>query len=65
MTNPGQNNTSLLRRIVRDVLVVLLAEVVIFGLAWCLSARGRAVLAQIFRRKRPDDADATTTTIDV
>ena len=62
--NPGQNNSPLLRRIVRDVLVVLLAEVVIFGLAWCLSARGRAVLARLFRRK-PDGADATTTIIDV
>jgi hypothetical protein len=64
MTTPGQNNPSLLRRIIRDVVVVLLAEVVIIALAWCLSARGRAVLARMFRRKRPEET-TTTPIIDV
>ncbi len=47
----SQNRPLLLRRLMRDVVVVLLAEAVIVALAWCLSPRGRAALSRLFRRK--------------
>ena len=51
-----------MRRILRAVLLLVLAEAVTVGLAWCLSPRGRSFFAHLFRRRRPDN---NATTIDV
>ena len=62
MSHLGPNRQSSLRGIVRDVFVLVLAEAVVLGVAWCLSRQGRSMLAQLFRRKR---ADTQASTIDV
>ena len=51
MTPPGQSQSTLLRHVIRDVLILVLAEVVVLSIAWCLSARGKAWLGRIFRAK--------------
>ena len=51
MRNLGQNRPGLLRRILRDLLALVLAELLVVGLGWCLSRRGRSVLAALFRSK--------------
>jgi hypothetical protein len=51
-----------LRRILRAVFLLVLAEAIAFGLAWCLSAQGRSFFAHLFRRRRPDN---NPTAIDV
>ena len=48
---------------VRDVFVLVLAELLALGLAWCLSAQGRAVLARLFRTKRTAHGGTPATTI--
>ncbi|MEI7940326.1 MAG: hypothetical protein WCK27_26895 [Verrucomicrobiota bacterium] len=63
MTSPNPNRPRRLRSIVRDVVVLVLAELLALGLAWCLSAQGRAVLARLFRTKRPADGGPHTTSI--
>ena len=62
MTNLGERRLRLMRRILRAVLLLVLAEAVTVGLAWCLSPRGRSFFAHLFRRRRPDN---NATTIDV
>lgn len=61
MTKLGQNRSRRLRGMVRDVFVLVLAEVVVLAFAWCLSPRGRSMLARLFRGSRPDNSP----TIDV
>ena len=51
MTTPGQSQSTLLRHVIRDVLILVMAEVVVMTIAWCLSARGKAWLERIFRAK--------------
>ncbi len=66
MINPSPNRPRQLRSMVRDVFVLVLAELLALGLAWCLSAQGRAVLARLFRSRRPPgSASSTSTVIDV
>jgi hypothetical protein len=48
---------------VRDVFVLVLAELLALGFAWCLSAQGRAVLARLFRTKRAAGGDTPTSTV--
>jgi len=66
MTGPSPNRPRRLRGMVRDVFVLVLAELLALGFAWCLSAQGRAVLARLFRTKRAaGGATPTSTVIDV
>ena len=51
MRNLGQNRPGLLLRVLRDLLALVLAELLLAGLAWCLSRPGRSVLAALFRSK--------------
>ena len=62
MTNLGERRLRLVRRILRAVLLLVMAEVITLGLAWCLSPQGRAFFARLFGRRRPDN---NATTIDV
>jgi hypothetical protein len=51
----------------RDVFVLVFAELVVLALAWCLSRRGRSVMAGLFR-SRPASGPApgnNAPTIDV
>ncbi len=67
MMNPGQNRPRLVVGILRDLFVVVLAEVLVLVLAWCLSPRGRSILAGLFRTKPSGGSEQGTTasTIDV
>ncbi|MBU6411177.1 MAG: hypothetical protein KGR98_12390 [Verrucomicrobia bacterium] len=56
MTLPGHNRPFLFRAVVRDVLVLVLAEAVVFALAWCLTARGKAWLLKLFGARQPGNA---------
>ena len=55
------------RAIVRNVFVLVLAEALVLTMAFCMSVRGKALLAKLFRTKRPanDNNMTTETTIDV
>jgi hypothetical protein len=69
MMNHGSKSHRPLCGILRDLFVLVLAEVLVLAVAWCLSPQGRAMLARVFRLKRtgtPNTASpATGTTIDV
>jgi hypothetical protein len=62
MMNQPPTNHRPLRGLLRDLFVLVLAEVVVLAATWCLSPRGRAMLARVFRVKRPGTANPTTTT---
>lgn len=55
MTSLRDRRLRLLRRILRAVLLLVMAEAVTVGLGWCLSPQGRAFFARLFRRRRPDN----------
>ena len=67
MTSIGPDRPRLLRGIIRDFFLLVLAEVVVLGLAWYLSPRGKAMLARLFRGKHAANRTnpAPPTTIDV
>jgi len=41
----------------RHVFALIVAEVVVFGFAWCASARGRACLSRLFGNGRAANPD--------
>lgn len=63
MTSFNPNHPKPSRGIMRDLFVLVLAEVLVMGLAWCLSQNGRATIARIFRSKRSGANTPTQSTI--
>ena len=62
MMNQASRSHRPLRGILRDLFVLVLAEVLVLAVAWCLSPQGRARLARVFRVKRPGTANPTSPT---
>lgn len=52
MINPSPKRTRFFPGILRDLFVLVFAELIVVALAWCTSPTGKILLARLFRSKR-------------